>query len=131
MPIGIPLLLMKRSGKYLPTIESILAKNGIPDDFKYLAMIESGLMNVSSPAGARGFWQFMQSTGKERGLEINKEVDERYHYVKAKQAACDYLKKAYARFGNWTSVASTIIWVYRDWEGEKLNKKCLIITAFC
>lgn len=101
------LLLIKRSGKFLPVIEPILAQNGIPDDFKYLAMIESGLMNVSSPAGARGLWQFMESTGKETGLEINREVDERYHYVKSTRAASEYLKKAYARFGNWTSVAAS------------------------
>ncbi len=100
-------LLMKRSGKFLPDIESILLKNGIPDDFKYLTLIESGLMNVTSPAGARGFWQFMESTAKERGLEVNSEVDERYHFIKSTQAACDYLKKAYARFGNWTSVAAS------------------------
>lgn len=101
------ILLMKRSGKFLPVIESILLKNGIPDDFKYLTLIESGLKNVSSPAGARGFWQFMESTAKERGLEVNREVDERYHFIKSTQAACDYLKRAYARFGNWTSVAAS------------------------
>ena len=100
-------LLMKRGGKFLPTIESILAKNGIPDDFKYVALIESGLMNAVSPAGARGFWQFMESTAKERGLEVNREVDERYHFEKSTQAACDYLKRSYARFGNWTSVAAS------------------------
>src|SRR5690554_4491280 len=101
------IMLMKRAGKFLPIIEPILAKNGIPDDFKYLAMIESGLMNVVSPAGARGFWQFMESTGKEYKLEINREVDERYHLEKSTQAACDYLKTAYARFGNWTNVAAS------------------------
>ncbi|HLW20462.1 MAG TPA: lytic transglycosylase domain-containing protein [Cyclobacteriaceae bacterium] len=101
------LLLMKRGGKFLPTIEKILAENGIPDDFKYVALIESGLMNVVSPAGARGFWQFMEGTAKERGLEVNKEVDERYHFIKATQAACKYLQNAYARFGNWTSVAAS------------------------
>jgi len=100
-------LLMKRGGKFLPTIESILAKNGIPDDFKYVALIESGLMNAVSPAGARGFWQFMESTAKERGLEVNREVDERYHFEKSTQAACEYIKSSYARFGNWTSVAAS------------------------
>ena len=100
-------LLMKRAGKFLPTIEKILSQNGIPDDFKYVALIESGLMNVVSPAGARGFWQFMESTAKEKGLEVNKEVDERYHFEKSTEAACKYLKQAYARFGNWTSVAAS------------------------
>jgi membrane-bound lytic murein transglycosylase D len=100
-------LLMKRGGKFLPAIESILAKNGIPDDFKYVALIESGLMNAVSPAGARGFWQFMESTAKERGLEVNSEVDERYHFEKSTQAACEYIKRSYARFGNWTSVAAS------------------------
>lgn len=100
-------LLMKRAGKFLPTIEKILSQNGIPEDFKYVALIESGLMNVVSPAGARGFWQFMESTAKERGLEVNREVDERYHFEKSTQAACEYLQHAYARFGNWTSVAAS------------------------
>lgn len=100
-------MLMKRAGKFFPTIEEILAQNGIPDDFKYVALIESGLMNVTSPAGARGFWQFMKNTATEKGLEVNSEVDERYHFEKATRAACDYLKTAYARFGNWTSVAAS------------------------
>ena len=100
-------LLMKRAGKYLPTIEKILSQHGIPDDFKYVAMIESGLMNAVSPAGARGFWQFMESTAKEKGLEVNSEVDERYHFEKSTEAACKYLNQAYARFGNWTSVAAS------------------------
>lgn len=100
-------LMMKRAGKFLPVIETILVQNGIPDDFKYVALIESGLMNVVSPAGARGFWQLMTGTAKERGLEINREVDERYHFQKSTQAACDYLKRSYARFGNWTSVAAS------------------------
>jgi membrane-bound lytic murein transglycosylase D len=73
------LLLFKRSYRYFPVIEPILKSYGIPDDFKYLALIESGLQNVTSPAGAMGFWQIMKSTGKEYGLEINTNVDERYH----------------------------------------------------
>src|SRR5690554_674229 len=100
-------LLMKRAGKFLPTIEKILSQNGIPDDFKYVSLIESGLMNVVSPAGARGFWQFMESTAKEKGLEVNSDVDERYHFEKSTEAACKYLQQAYARFGNWTSVAAS------------------------
>lgn len=101
------ILLMKRSGKYLPTIEKILKENGIPEDFKYLAMAESGLMNVVSPAGARGFWQFMPNTAKEYNLEVSNDVDERYHLEKSTLAACKYLKSAYSRFGNWTSVAAS------------------------
>lgn len=101
------ILLMKRSSKFIPEIESILKENGVPDDFKYLAMAESGLMNVASPAGARGFWQFMESTGKEYGLEISNDVDERYHLQKATQAATKYLKKAHNKFGDWTSVAAS------------------------
>lgn len=101
------ILLMKRSGKYLPTIEKILSEQGVPDDFKYLAMAESGLMNVVSPADARGFWQILKGTAKDYGLEVSDEVDERYHLEKSTKAACQYLKSAYAKFGNWTSVAAS------------------------
>tara|TARA_R110001583_G_scaffold4351_5_gene25301 strand:+ start:36943 stop:37827 length:885 start_codon:yes stop_codon:yes gene_type:complete len=100
------LLLIKRTHKYFPIIEPILEKNGIPDDFKYLAVIESGLQNVTSPAGAKGFWQIMEATGKENGLEINSNVDERYHLEKATQVACDYLLAAKDRFGSWTLAAA-------------------------
>lgn len=101
------ILLMKRSAKYLPDIERILKESGIPDDFKYLAMAESGLMNVGSPAGARGFWQILESTGKEYGLEISKHVDERYHLEKSTLAASKYFEKANAKFGDWTAVAAS------------------------
>lgn len=100
------LLLFKRTNKYFPIIEPILEKNGIPNDFKYLAVIESGLQNVTSPAGAKGFWQIMKATGKENGLEINDNVDERYHIEKATQVACDYLNVAKERFGTWTMAAA-------------------------
>ena len=100
------ILLMKRAHKYFPIIEPILAKNGIPDDFKYLAVAESGLQNVVSPAGARGFWQILKTTGREYGLEVNANVDERYHIEKATQVACDYLKKWKDRFGSWTMTAA-------------------------
>ncbi|PRX54372.1 lytic transglycosylase domain-containing protein [Flagellimonas meridianipacifica] len=100
------ILLMKRAHKYFPIIEPILAKNGIPDDFKYLAVAESGLQNAVSPAGARGFWQILKTTGKEYGLEVNSNVDERYHIEKATQVACDYLKKWKSRFGSWTLTAA-------------------------
>ncbi len=100
------LLLFKRTHKYFPIIEPILKKNGIPNDFKYLAVIESGLQNVTSPAGARGIWQIMKNTARENGLEVNNNVDERYNLEKATQVACDYLKKAKERFGSWTLAAA-------------------------
>ena len=99
-------LMMKRANKYFPIIEPILAKNGVPDDFKYLAVAESGLQNAVSPAGARGFWQIMKPTGREYGLEINDNVDERYHLEKATEVACRYLKKWKERFGSWTLTAA-------------------------
>lgn len=99
-------LLLKRANKYFPVIEPILAEHGVPDDFKYLAVIESGLTNAVSPAGARGFWQIMESTGKELGLEINSNVDERYNLEKSTHAAAEYLKKSKERFGDWTLTAA-------------------------
>jgi hypothetical protein len=101
------LLLMKRANKYFPIIEPILAKNGIPDDFKYLAVAESGLQNVVSPAGATGFWQIMKATGKEYGLEINDNIDERYHIEKATEVACQYIKAYKEKYGSWTMAAAT------------------------
>ncbi|MGB5437821.1 MAG: lytic transglycosylase domain-containing protein [Maribacter sp.] len=100
------LLLMKRANKYFPIIEPILAKNGIPDDFKYLAVAESALTNVVSHAGATGFWQIMKGTGKEYGLEINDNVDERYHLEKSTQVACDYLNRFKNKYGSWTLTAA-------------------------
>lgn len=100
------LLLIKRSNKYFPIIEPILKRNGVPDDFKYLALIESGLLDVVSPSGASGFWQFMKAAAIEHGLEVNNSVDERYHLEKATQAACDYLNKAKASTGSWTMAAA-------------------------
>ena len=101
------LLYIKRANKYFPIIEPILEKNGVPNDFKYLALIESGLTQVVSPAGATGFWQIMKTTGRENGLEINSEVDERYHIEKSTEVACNYLKQAYEKFGNWTLAAAS------------------------
>lgn len=100
------LLLFKRANKVFPVIEPILAKHGIPDDFKYLAVIESGLLNVVSPAGARGVWQIMPATAKEYGLEVNENVDERYHLEKSTEAACKYLIASKKRFGTWTLAAA-------------------------
>ena len=101
------ILYFKKANRWFPVIEPILKKNGIPDDFKYLALIESGLQNVVSPAGATGYWQFLKETGKEYGLQINDEVDERYHMEKATEAACRYLNDAYEKYGNWTLVAAS------------------------
>ncbi len=100
------LLMFKRTHKFFPIIEPILARNGIPDDFKYLALIESGLQNVTSPSGAKGFWQIMKATGREFGLEVNENVDERYHLEKATQVACDYLNASKQKFGSWTLAAA-------------------------
>ena len=101
------LLMFKRSQRYFPIIEPILESYGVPNDFKYLAVIESGLQNVTSPAGAKGFWQIMNRTGKEYGLEINSNVDERNNLELATIFACKYLLKAKAKFGNWTLAATS------------------------
>jgi hypothetical protein len=100
-------LFLKRANRYFPIIEPILKKNGIPDDFKYLAIIESGLDNVVSPAGATGFWQIMKGTATDFGLEVNGYVDERYNLELATQFACDYLNEAYSKFGSWTMAAAS------------------------
>jgi transposase len=97
----------KRAARWFPLIEEILEEEGVPKDLQYIALIESGLTNVVSPAGATGFWQFLRATGIEYGLEINGEVDERYHVGKATRAACRYLKDAYKRYGSWTLAAAS------------------------
>ncbi len=101
------LLLHKRCHRWFPLIEIILKKNNIPDDFKYIALIESQLSNVVSPQGATGFWQLIESTAKNYGLEITDEVDERYNIEKATEAACKYFNEAYKHFNNWTLVAAS------------------------
>ena len=100
-------LVIKRANKVFPIIEPILAKYGVPDDFKYLAVIESSLVNAVSPAGARGVWQFMPATAKEKGMEVSDEVDERYHLEKSTEAACKYLLVAKEKFGSWTLAAAS------------------------
>lgn len=100
------LLNLKRTKRWFPVIEPILKKNNIPDDFKYLSLIESGFQNVTSPAGAVGFWQFLKGTAKDYGLEVNDEVDERYHVEKSTEAACQYLHNAFEKYQNWTMVAA-------------------------
>ena len=101
------ILAIKRAARWFPVIEPILKKNNIPDDFKYLAVIESNLENVVSPAGATGFWQIIKPIGTKYGLEINDEVDERYNIEKSTQAACDYLNDAFSQFGTWTMAAAS------------------------
>jgi len=101
------LLYIKKSTRYFPIIEPILKANHIPDDFKYLAIAESGFTHIVSPAGATGFWQLLESTAKDYGLEVTEEVDERYHLEKATEAACKYLNDSYAVYKNWTMVAAT------------------------
>jgi len=99
--------MLKRANRYFPVIEPILKANGIPNDFKYIALAESGLQHVVSPAGAAGFWQFLDKTGRRYGLEVNEEIDERYHIEKATVAACLYFKDAYNQLGDWSLVAAS------------------------
>jgi len=101
------LMVLKRSKRYFETIEPILKKYGVPDDFKYLAMAESGLENVVSPAKAVGVWQILEPTAKEYGLEVNSVVDERYDLEKSTEVACKFLLQSYNEFGNWTIAAAT------------------------
>ncbi len=101
------LLMLKRAHRYFPAIEQILKKNGIPEDFKFLALAESGFSFKVSSVGASGFWQFMKPTAEAYGLEINKDVDERYNMGKSTEAACRYFKEAYSEFHSWTLVAAS------------------------
>lgn len=101
------ILIIKRANRYLPVIEKTLKKNDIPDDFKFLAAAESEYSNMISPAGATGFWQIMPETGREQGMEINIIVDERYDVEKSTQFACDYFRKSYEKYGNWTLAAAS------------------------
>lgn len=101
------LLMIKRSEKHFDQISSLLKQENIPDDFKYLALAESGLQQVVSPSAAAGFWQLLEGTAKMYGLEINADVDERYHIKKSTQAACKYLHEAHKQFGNWSLVAAS------------------------
>jgi membrane-bound lytic murein transglycosylase D len=101
------ILILKRANKVFPIIEPILAKYNVPDDFKYLAVIESSLVNAVSPAGARGVWQFMPETAREKGIEVSETVDERYHLEKSTEAACKYLLSAKEKLGSWTLAAAS------------------------
>lgn len=100
------LLLIKRANQYFPILEPLLKKYGLPDDFKFLALAESGLIDETSSVGAAGMWHFMKTTGKEYGLEINKNVDERYNIEKSTKVAAEYLKKSKERLGSWTLAAA-------------------------
>ena len=101
------ILMFKRANRWFPVIEPILKRNNIPDDFKFLAIAESNLTNAVSPSGAEGFWQFLKPTGKQYGLEITDEVDERYNLEKATEAACKYFLTAYDHLKSWTLVAAS------------------------
>jgi len=100
------ILLAKRSGRWFPLMEPILKRYGIPDDFKYLALVESGLTTGVSPKGAAGYWQFIPETASAFGLEVNDEVDERYHVQRSTEAACRFFKQAYQTLGSWTLAAA-------------------------
>ncbi|MBR5859778.1 MAG: lytic transglycosylase domain-containing protein [Bacteroidaceae bacterium] len=101
-------LMIKRANRLFPIVEPILKECGVPDDFKYLMIIESnGDIEARSPAGAGGLWQFLEKTGREYGLGVNGEVDERYHIEKATRAACSYLKESYTKYGDWLTVAAS------------------------
>jgi len=100
-------MFIKMVGRYFPIIEHVLEKNGVPEDFKYVALAESGFRYNISPAGATGYWQFLEKTAKEYGLVVNDYIDERYDIEKSTEAACAYFKKAYERFGSWTLAAAS------------------------
>ena len=97
----------KRAHRWFPVIEPILAREGVPDDLKYIALIESGLTNVVSPMGATGYWQFMKETGAKYGLEVDTQVDERYNVALATRAACKYLREAKEKYGTWSMAAAS------------------------
>ena len=99
--------LIKMANRFFPQIEPILKKNLVPDDFKYLAVAESGLTQAVSPAKAVGFWQLLKGTAQEYGLEVNAEVDERYHVARSTEAACQYLIASFRKYGNWTMTAAS------------------------
>jgi hypothetical protein len=105
---GSQLYILKLTGRYFPAIEERLKANGVPDDFKYVCIAESALnQNALSGVGAASFWQFMKDTGPRYGLEITDEVDERFNVSKATDAACNYFKEAFAKFGTWTAAAAS------------------------
>lgn len=117
------LLMFKRANRWFPVIEPILAEEGVPDDFKYLAVAESGLSNVVSPAKAAGFWQFLKGTAGNYGLEVREGVDERYNVHAATRAACKYLKEAHERYGSWTLAAAAYNYGQGNVNGQLRRQK--------
>ncbi|MFY7707781.1 MAG: lytic transglycosylase domain-containing protein [Flavobacteriales bacterium] len=119
------LLAIKRSARWFPLIEKVLKEEGVPDDFKYLALVESNFTNATSPAGAVGYWQFLAETATEFGLEVNDEVDERYHVEKSTRAACKYFKQAYNKLGSWSLAAASynmgMLGVQKQMDRQKQN----------
>ena len=101
------IFLLKRAHRWLPQIAKVLKEEGVPDDFKYLPAIEGAFLNDTSPKNAVGFWQFRKDAAKEFGLEVNRQVDERYDPIKSARAACKYFRSAYDKFGSWTLVAAS------------------------
>ncbi len=101
------LQLLKKANRWFPVMDTILKKEGIPSDFLFMPLIESGLSNAVSPAGAAGFWQLLKGTAREYGLQVNKEVDERYNVQKSTHAACKYLKASYEHYHNWALVVAS------------------------
>ena len=99
--------ILKLSKRFFPVIEQKLKENGLPDDFKYLCVAESNLQNLSSPVGAKGFWQFMKDTAPGYNMEVSDNVDERYNVEKSTVGACRYLKTAFEKYGNWTAAAAS------------------------
>ena len=98
---------LQLANRFFPIIEPVLKEEGVPDDFKYLCVAESNLQQLISPARAVGFWQFLEGTAKDYGLQVNAEIDERYHIEKSTRAACAYLKKMYQRYGTWALAAAS------------------------
>lgn len=119
------LLYLKRANRWFPLLEKILKEEGVPIDMKYLAVIESGLIQATSPSGAKGFWQFMKRTGADYELTIDKHVDERMNVEKSTRAACQYLKSAYAKFKDWPLAAASYnrgkAGIERDLESQKVK----------
>ncbi len=112
------ILSIKSTMRFFPVMERILEEEGVPTDLKYIAVAESALRNAVSPAGAKGIWQFMKGTGNEYGLEINSEVDERYHLEKSTRAAAKYLRSLRQRFGSWANAAAAY-----NMGGGNMNKR--------
>jgi len=125
------LLMIKKANRFFSEIEPLLKKYNLPDDFKYLAVAESGLDNVTSHAGASGFWQFMKATGKEYGLEINNYVDERYNLELATKVAAQYLINSKELFGSWTNAAAAYNAGNAGITKQMKRQDATIITVCC